>query len=163
MHTEKSLDREDAVLSLNILFDFVEWIDYCYGRDYIERNFDETKIPNITKDVDIIQKQYKKVIKDVQKNADKIVDEKDKEIERLLKLNEDLRQEMEIKKNKNVNEREYTYAPDMSEWLTRKRYIDADFKANGYVFSQDKETYCIEVSILLLECQMRLEQVMLTM
>lgn len=145
VHTEKSLDREDAVLSLNILFDFVEWIDYCYGRDYIERNFDETKIPNITKDVDIIQKQYKKVIKDVQKNADKIVDEKDKEIERLLKLNEDLRQEMEIKKNKNVNEREYTYAPDMSEWLTRKRYIDADFKANGYVFSQDKKRNCIEV------------------
>lgn len=143
VHTEKSLDREDAVLSLNILFDFVEWIDYCYGRDYIERNFDETKIPNITKDVDIIQKQYKKVIKDVQKNADKIVDEKDKEIERLLKLNEDLRQEMEIKKNKNVNEREYTYAPDMSEWLTRKRYIDADFKANGYVFSQDKKRNCI--------------------
>ncbi len=66
------MNRDDAVLSLNILFDFVEWVDYCYGRDYIERKFDESKIPNITKDVEAIQEQYKQVIKDVQENADKI-------------------------------------------------------------------------------------------
>lgn len=145
VHTSKRLDRDDAVLSLNILFDFVEWIDYCYGRDYIKREFDETKIPDVTKDVENIQEQYKQVIKDVQKNADKIVDEKDREIERLLKVNEELRQEMKAKKLQNVKEREYTYDPNMPEWLTRKRYIDADLKANGYVFDQSAKRNCVEV------------------
>lgn len=37
VHTSKRLTRDNAVLSLNILFDFVEWVDYCYGRDYVER------------------------------------------------------------------------------------------------------------------------------
>lgn len=145
VHTSKKLDKDDAILSLNILFDFVQWIDYCYGRDYIERSFDETKIPDVTKDAEAIQEQYKQVIQDVQKNADKIVDEKDKEIERLLRMNEELRQQMKGQKTKNQKEREYTYDPNMPEWLTRKRYIDADLKANGYVFDQDAKRNCIEV------------------
>lgn len=145
VHTAKRLEKDDAILSLNILFDFVEWIDYCYGRDYIEREFDESKIPNITKDVNNIQERYKKVINDVQKNADKIVDEKDKEIERLLRLNEELRQEMQAKKSINIKEREYAYEPDMSEWQTRKRYINADLKASGYVFDQNTKRNCVEV------------------
>mgnify|MGYP006978701299 CR=1 FL=1 len=27
------------------LFDFIQWVDYCYGTDYVERSFDETAIP----------------------------------------------------------------------------------------------------------------------
>lgn len=46
VYTSKGLSKDDAILSLNILFDFVEWIDYCYGRDYEEREFAENKIPN---------------------------------------------------------------------------------------------------------------------
>ncbi len=145
VHTSKSLNKDDAILSLNILFDFVEWIDYCYGRDYAERKFDEKKIPSISDKAEKIEEQYKQVIKDVQKNADKIVDEKDKEIERLLKLNEELRQTMKAQKSQNVKERGYSYDPDMSEWETRKRYIDADLKANGYVFDQNAKRNCIEV------------------
>ena len=33
VHTAKSLSKEDAILSLNILFDFVQWIECCYGED----------------------------------------------------------------------------------------------------------------------------------
>lgn len=40
--------------------------------------------------------------------------------------------------------REYSYNPDMSEWTTRKRYIDADLKANGYVFDQTAKRNCVE-------------------
>ena len=145
VHTSKSLNRDDAILSLNILFDFVEWIDYCYGRDYIERVFDEKKIPNITKNIDIIQKQYKKVLTVFKKNTDKIVDEKDKEIAKLIEINEQLRQEMQEKKSQNIKEREYNYNPNMSEWVTRKRYIDADLKLNGYIFDQNAKRNCVEV------------------
>lgn len=145
VHTSKKLDRDDAILSLNILFDFVQWIDYCYGRNYVERSFDEGKIPDATKEAESILEQYKQVIEAVQKNADKIVDEKDKEIERLLRMNEELRQQMKDQKSKNVSEREYTYDPNMAEWETRKRYIDADLKANGYVFNQNARRNCVQV------------------
>ena len=85
------------------------------------------------------------MIEDVQKNADKIVDEKDREIDRLLKMNEELRQQMSSQKLKNIKERDYTYDPNMPEWVTRKRYIDADLKANGYIFDQEAKRNCIEV------------------
>jgi type I restriction enzyme R subunit len=44
-HTERAISQNDAALSLSILFEFVEWIDYCYGSDYVERRFDENLIP----------------------------------------------------------------------------------------------------------------------
>lgn len=38
VHTEKSVSRDEAVLALSALFEFVQWIDYCYGTDYKERS-----------------------------------------------------------------------------------------------------------------------------
>ena len=91
------------------------------------------------------RKSIGRLLKNVQKNADKIVNEKDKEIERLLALNKELRNEMKVQKARNIKNREYVYEPDLSEWTTRKRYIDADLEANGYVFDQDKKRNCVEV------------------
>ncbi len=45
VHTERRVAVEDAILSLRSLFDFVDWIDYCYGPEYENRRFDEEKIP----------------------------------------------------------------------------------------------------------------------
>ena len=45
VHTERAVSKSDAVYSLHILFDFIQWIDYCYGDDYEERVFDEQAIP----------------------------------------------------------------------------------------------------------------------
>ncbi len=53
----------------------------------------------------MVQEEYRQVIKDVQKNADKIVNEKDKEIERLLALNKELRNEMKVQKARNIKNR----------------------------------------------------------
>ena len=38
---DSAVRPQDAILSLRALFDFVDWIDYCYGPDYEERVFDE--------------------------------------------------------------------------------------------------------------------------
>jgi len=32
-------------MALAGLFEFIEWIDYCYGDSYVERRFDEGLIP----------------------------------------------------------------------------------------------------------------------
>lgn len=59
-----------------------------------------------TTDMNVVQEEYRQVIKDVQKNADKIVNEKDKEIERLLALNKELRNEMKVQKARDNKNRE---------------------------------------------------------
>ena len=33
VHTERSVQPSDALVSLKGLFEFVQWIDYCYGSD----------------------------------------------------------------------------------------------------------------------------------
>ena len=39
VHTEKAVNRSDTVLTLRGLFEFIQWIDYCYGSSYEERCF----------------------------------------------------------------------------------------------------------------------------
>ena len=46
VHTERSVQKSDALAALRGLFEFVEWIDYCYGSDYQERKFDPSLIPS---------------------------------------------------------------------------------------------------------------------
>ena len=41
VHTEKSVSSSDALMSLEGLFEFIEWIDYCYGADYEEGKRDK--------------------------------------------------------------------------------------------------------------------------
>lgn len=144
VHTSKVLSKDDAILSLNILFDFVQWIEYCYGDEYKERQFDETIIPDSNAESKRIEEEYAQVIKDIQKNADKIVNEKDRQINRLLALCAKLKNAKSSAKKENVENRNYSYEDNMAEWKTRKRYIDADLKYNGYVFDQDAKRNCIE-------------------
>ena len=59
VHTERRVAAEDAVLSLRSLFDFVDWIDYCYGPEYENRRFDEAKIPK--KGVQLTLQQVKAI------------------------------------------------------------------------------------------------------
>lgn len=62
------------------LFEFIEWVDYCYGTDYEERYFDETLIPR------------EKVVADTEriKEQESLLDEKDAEIDALRKKIEEM-------------------------------------------------------------------------
>ncbi len=42
IHTSISVRREEAVLSLRNLYEFISWIDYCYSSEYKEKAFDES-------------------------------------------------------------------------------------------------------------------------
>ena len=39
VHTERSVKASDAVASMSALFDFIDWIEYCYGSEYEEKSF----------------------------------------------------------------------------------------------------------------------------
>ena len=45
VHTWVVVQAGDALAALRGLFEFVQWIDYCYGQDYIERQFAEELLP----------------------------------------------------------------------------------------------------------------------
>ncbi|MCI8993537.1 MAG: DEAD/DEAH box helicase family protein [Eubacterium sp.] len=144
VHTSKILSKEDAILSLNILFDFVQWIEYCYGQEYTERKFNDAIIPDASAQSKKIESEYARVIKDIQRNADKIVNEKDKQIQELLELNARLSKERTEARKVHEQQRTYIYEDNMAEWKTRKRYINADLECNGYIFDQTAKRNCIE-------------------
>ena len=68
---------------MQALFNFIEWIDYCYGYNYIERTFDESAIPKAIVPVDV--KKIKEQESLIAQNAQQI-ENLYLEIEKLSKL-----------------------------------------------------------------------------
>ena len=53
VHSDTKILPRTAIISLQALFNFIEWIDYCYGYNYVERTCDENVIPKIIVPVDV--------------------------------------------------------------------------------------------------------------
>lgn len=124
VHTERSVQQSDALASLRGLFEFVQWIDYCYGSDYQARAFDENLIPT------------EKVVVDTQKikEQESLLDEKEAEIAALRKQIEQMSAHYTAEKEQHQQER--TFKPeDLLEFKTRKIYIDVDLKQMGWKFA----------------------------
>lgn len=126
VHTEKAISRSDAILSLSGLFEFVQWLDYCYGANYEERHFDEGKIP------------VEKIILDEAKirEKDSLIEQKDAEIDALRAQIAAMSDRLTADKVKHKEERQFT-PEDISEYMTRKKYIDVDLKLLGWTFGDD--------------------------
>ena len=123
VHTERNVQSSDALASLKGLFEFVQWIDYCYGSDYQERVFDESLIPTEKVAVDT-----RKI-----KEQESLLDEKEAEIEALRKQIEQMSAQYTSGKEKHQQERSFQ-PEDLSEFQTRKIYIDVDLKFMGWKF-----------------------------
>ena len=123
VHTERNVSQSDAISSLKGLFEFIQWIDYCYGSDYEERTFDEKYIPK------------EKVILDTEKikQQESLLEQKDAEIDKLRKQIEAMADSYTESKEDNKNTREFK-VEDLSEFQTRKRFIDIDLKFLGWNF-----------------------------
>ncbi|MEG1015146.1 MAG: DEAD/DEAH box helicase family protein [Clostridia bacterium] len=123
VHTERAVLAGDALASLRGLFEFIQWLDYCYGADYQERIFDEALIPK------------EKVIVDTQKIKEQqsLLNEKNSEIERLQRMITDMSTQYTAEKGQHQQTRAFV-AEDLSEYKTRKIYIDVDLKELGWQF-----------------------------
>ncbi len=123
VHTERSVQPSDALASLKGLFEFVQWIDYCYGSDYQEHVFDESLIPTERIAVDT-----RKI-----KEQESLLDEKEAEIEAMRKQIEQMSAQYTAEKEKHQQKRSFQ-PEDLSEFQTRKIYIDVDLKFMGWKF-----------------------------
>ena len=121
VHTEKHISGSDVLFALRGLFEFIQWIDYCYGKNYTERTFDEALIP---KEKVVIN--TKKI-----KEQESLLGEKDAEIEALRKKIAEMSAAYTAEKTQHQQERTFT-SVDLSEYETRKRYIDLDLQLLGW-------------------------------
>lgn len=124
VHTGHNIQKGDALLCLQSLFEFVQWIDYCYGTAYQEREFDPALIPAEKIAVDV-----KKI-----KEQESLLDEKQAEIKKLRKQIEEMSARFTAEKDQHKKERTFQ-SEDLSEFATRKRFIDVDLREMGWKFT----------------------------
>ncbi len=129
VHTEMRVTHADAILSLKALFNFIDWIDYCYGPDYTERRFDESKIP--AKGVPITKEQIAAI-----KAQGALVNKQKSEIEELEAQLRAISAELAEARVANEGARDFN-PEEIPEYETRKRYIDWDLELAGWSIGGD--------------------------
>ena len=117
-HTGKKISEEQAALCLENLFIFLDFVAYCYGTDYTERTFDPA------------------LLKDEPAAPPTVETEAEVKLEQLMAENAALREELTARRA----EQQQTYVPkplDLSEYKTRKIYIDAMLLDAGWTEGRD--------------------------
>ncbi len=125
-HSERKIPASAAVESLRSLFEFVEWIDYCYGATYEERYFSESKIPQAVQTVNE---------KRIREQAS-LLKAKEADNEALKKQLAQIQAELASVKAQHKAERHFN-PEKISEFKTRKIYIDVDLALEGWVLEGD--------------------------
>lgn len=129
VHTERSVKASDAVASMSALFDFIDWIEYCYGSEYEEKRFSEKAIPSAHVPLDT-----KKI-----KEQQSLLNEKDETIKKLEEKIKALSEQFTAEKERDHTARDF----DPMEAVTRDLLIDIDLKELGWRFEgadKDVET-----------------------
>lgn len=122
VHSNKKVTRKEAVLCLKYLFDFMDWLAYYYDSNYTETKFDEGKLPG---------ESSANLKKEEREELENKLVEKDEKIEKILKENEELREK--ITKQRTSKKIAYNFkVSDISEFETRKQFIDLDLKIAGW-------------------------------
>ncbi|MBR3738824.1 MAG: DEAD/DEAH box helicase family protein [Clostridia bacterium] len=117
-HDGRKITREQALLCLQNLWVFLDFVAYCYGDSYTPGQFDPTLPEQQGAPVYVVPP------------------EKEAELEQLLKENAALREELTARRA----EQAQTYTPkplDISEYKTRKLYIDVMLEDAGWTEGRD--------------------------
>ena len=117
-HVGKKVTVEQAELCLENLFVFLDFVAYCYAPAYTEQHFDKSLL-ELTVD-----------------EALSFVPENDIDINKLIEENKALKDELTARRA----EQQQTYVPkplDLSEYKTRKIYIDFMLEDAGWVEGKD--------------------------
>lgn len=122
VHTNSNIKRDEAIVSLRDLFEFCDWIDYSYSREYEEHTFDESLLAT---------GDEKRVKAEELRSLYEKLSSKDQKLEQILKENEELRKQMAEERKNHVQSREF-HVDAISEKETRRRYIDLALKEAGW-------------------------------
>lgn len=118
-HNGKKISMDEAVLCLQNLFIFLDFVTYCYADTYEEHQYDVTLLQR-QKEAQVQQKSY----------------EKDIDLKALVAENKALKEELTARRE----QQHQTYVPkplDLSEYETRKIYIDSMLLDAGWTEGKD--------------------------
>lgn len=134
-HSSKKLGRDEAMLCLENLFIYLDYIAYCYADQYQQRVFDKTLITARIEKAKKAQEDAKNVKEALEKEQEKAA-QQELDLKKLSAKNASLREELSARRQ----EQQQTYVPkplDLSEYQTRKLYIDSMLTEAGWVEGKD--------------------------
>ena len=140
-HSNKRFGRDEAMLCLENLFIYLDYIAYCYSDQYEEHSFDKNIITARIQKAKASQEAAKatsaakaaeqELAKEQKKSAKQEVD-----LRKLIAENASLKEELSARRQ----EQQPTYVPkplDLTEYETRKLYIDAMLTDAGWTEGKD--------------------------
>lgn len=134
-HGSKKLGIDEAMLCLENLFIYLDYIAYCYSDQYEEHLFDKTIITSRIKKAKesraASEATKTELAKEQEKSAKKEID-----LQKLITENASLKEELSARRQ----EQQQTYIPkplDLSEYKTRKLYIDSMLMDAGWTEGKD--------------------------
>ena len=127
VHTNAPVTRDEAVLSLHHLFQFIAWIDYCYSDEFTAGEFDESLLP-VGEEKPVRPKELQDLYEQLSA--------KDRKLEEIIKENEHLRKRVTEKRERNTEDYHFQ-VDELDEFGTRLKYIDLDLKLAGWEFHKD--------------------------
>ena len=145
VHDTLAVEKKYVLLSLKALFNFLNWLDYTYGSAYVQRTFSEDSIPK--NKVVVIKKTGVSTLRHSSGTADPTtavaeLSQYKAELESKEQTIEELKKQLaealaSIQNNKeNPSAKPELKLEDLSEFQTRKMFIDEDLKTLGWRIDQ---------------------------
>lgn len=118
-HNGRKITEDEAVLCLQNLFIFMDYVSYCYSDFYEERQYNVNLLAEVHEETSVSK-----------------ISDNDVDLKALIAENKALKEELTAKRA----EQQQTYVPkplDLSEYKTRKIYIDAMLLDAGWTEGKD--------------------------
>lgn len=134
-HTNKKLGRDEAMLCLENLAIFLDFVSCCYSTNYEKHIFNKSYIQDRISKIKS-SKAVKSDAKEKLLEEQKKVEKQEIDLKKLIKENEALKEELSARRQ----EQQTTYVPkplDLSEYKTRKLYIDSMLRDAGWTEGKD--------------------------
>lgn len=134
-HSNKKLGRDEAMLCLENLFIYLDFVACCYSEQYEERSFDRTVITSRIEKARESKAAASAVKAELEREQEKSA-KQELDLQKLIEENASLKEELSARRQ----EQQQTYVPkplDLSEYKTRKLYIDAMLMEAGWTEGKD--------------------------
>lgn len=134
-HGGKKLGKDEAMLCLENLFVFFDFIGYCYSDHYEERSFDKQLMLDRQEKTKYLQGEYDRAKEELELHQQELI-QKEVDLKKLMAENASLKEALSAKRL----EQQQTYVPkplELSEYQTRKLYIDTMLMDAGWTKGKD--------------------------
>lgn len=134
-HSNKKLGRDEAMLCLENLFIYLDFVACCYSSQYEEHSFDRTFITSRIEKARESKAAASAMKTELEREQEKSA-RQELDLQKLMAENASLKEELSARRQ----EQQQAYVPkplDLSEYKTRKLYIDAMLMEAGWTEGKD--------------------------